>query len=187
MNITQPFGKYGEESLEKVNIKDYDEGYWIAFFVVELIFLSLAIALSLLSCGRIKREIEVREHESDRISRKDVHLRNNIEYEKARAYVNTELDIKSAVRTNVIFNENNKEGGKNHHNERKYCFCFKCPCCEKFGNYIVIVISVIILIFDLYTFISEAIVMKNSRFLGTQFIVYENAYIINSNFLIFDD
>ena len=38
----------------------------------------------------------------------------------------------------------------------------------------------------MYTIISEAIVLRSARFQGTQFIIYNNSKLINSEFLIYD-
>jgi hypothetical protein len=185
MNVTLPFTAKFDQDLYRVNIKDFNESRWIGYFVTEIIFICAAIALALLSCTPIKKEIEVREHEKDRIIRNQQHTAREVELEKGRAFVNTELELKS-VRVNVVFNEKNKEDSRKNPHHRKFCLCFGGGCCIKFGNAIAITINVVLLIFDLYTFISEALVLKNSRFLGTQFIIYDNSYIINSEYFIYD-
>ncbi len=185
MNVSLPFKARFDQDLSMVNIKDLDESNWIGYFVIEIIFILVAIVLALLSCKPIKNEIELREHEKDRIHRNQQHTAREVELEKGRAFVNTELELKS-VRVNVIFNEKNKEDSNRNFQDRKICLCFKGGCCKKFGNAIAITINVLILLFDLYTFIFEAMVLKSSRFSGTQYIIYNNSYVINSDYFFYD-
>lgn len=185
MNVSLPFTVKFEQDLYMVNIKDLDESNWIGYFVTEIIFICVAIILALLSCIPIKKEIELREHEKDRTNRNQQHTAREVQLEKGRAFVNTELELKS-VRVNVVFNENNKEDSKKNLHNRNICLCFKGGCCEKFGNAIAITINVLILLFDLYTFIFEALVLKSSRFSGTQYIIYNSSYIINSDYFLYD-